>query len=266
MQHSAMVTEVRTSVENGVAVVTLDGGDDLNLFSGATAAELGEAFSSLDADDDVRVIVLTGAGGAFCAGADLTAGSGAFEPGSEFSASPVRPSPMQVSKLVIAAINGHAIGIGLTLALQCDLRFVADGAKLAIPQVRRGMLGDAGSHYTLRHVAGVAVAAEVLLTGRSFTAAEAVSWGIASRALPTADVLPAALEVAQDVAVNVSPASLALSKRILWADVPLAETEERETEAHRVLMKHPDAAEGPAAWRERRTPNWTYRVSELPPN
>jgi len=260
-----MTTQVRTSVENGVAVVTLDGGDELNLFSGSTATELGDAFARLDADDAVRVIVLTGADGVFCAGADLAAGSGAFEPGAGFSASPVRPAPMRLSTLVIAAINGHAIGIGLTIALQCDLRFVAEDAKLAVPQVRRGMLGDAGSHYTLRHLAGTAVAAEVLLTGRTFTADDAVRWGIASRALPADQVLGAALEVAADVATNVSPASLALSKRILWADAPLADVEERETEAHRVLMRHPDAAEGPAAWRERRPPVWTYPVSELPP-
>ena len=232
-----MATTVRTNVEDGVAVLTLDGGDDLNLFSGATAADLGAALAACAADDDVRVVVLTGAGTAFCAGADLAEGSGAFdERGATFSASPVRPAPMEVPKLVVAAVNGHAIGIGLTLALQCDLRFVADGAKLAVPQVRRGMLGDAGSHYTLRHLAGTAVAAEVLLTGRTFTAAEAVGWGIASRALPAEQVLTAALEVARDVAVNVSPAALALSKQILWSGQPIEEIERRETEAHRRLM------------------------------
>ncbi|RNL78298.1 enoyl-CoA hydratase/isomerase family protein [Nocardioides marmorisolisilvae] len=259
-----MATSVRTSTEDGVAVLTLDGGDDLNLFSGATAVELGDALAEVAADDDVRVVVLTGAGRAFCAGADLAAGSGTFDAHDAFSASPVTPAPMEVPKLVVAAINGHAIGIGLTLALQCDLRFVAEGAKLAVPQVRRGMLGDAGSHYTLRHLAGTAVAAEVMLTGRSFTATEAVGWGIASRALPAEEVLPVAIEVARDVALNVSPASLALSKRILWSDLSQAETEARETAAHRLLMAHPDAAEGPAAWRERRAPRWTYRVSDLP--
>lgn len=256
---------MRTSVEDGVAVLTLDGGDDLNLFSGPTATELGRALARCDADDAVRVIVLTGAGRSFCAGADLAAGSGAFAERAEFSASPVDPAPMRLDTLVIAAVNGHAIGIGLTLALQCDLRFVAQGAKLAVPQVRRGMLGDAGSHYTLRHLAGTGVAAEVLLTGRTFSADEAVGWGLASRALPADQVLPTALEVARDVAVNVSPASLALSKRILWSEAGLTEVEERETAAHRLLMKHPDADEGPAAWRERRPPVWTYPVSELPP-
>lgn len=252
-----MRTTVRSTVSDGVALLVLDGADDLNLFSGATAAELGEALRTADADDEVRAVILTGAGTAFCAGADLAAGSGAFDRrGREFSASPVRPAPWQIDKLVIAAINGHAIGIGLTLALQCDLRFVADNAKLAIPQVRRGMIGDAGSHYTLPRLAGAAVAAEMLLTGRKLTGVEAVSHGIASRCLPAADVLGAAEEVARDVAVNVSPTALALSKRLLWEDLPHAEVEERETAAHHVLMRHPDAVEGPAAWRERRPPVW----------
>jgi enoyl-CoA hydratase/carnithine racemase len=259
-----MATATTLTVEDGVAVVTLDGGDGLTLFSSATGVELGAALAACEADDAVRVVVLTGAGRAFCAGADLAAGSRAFSENDSFSASPVRPAPMQLSKLVIAAVNGHAIGIGLTLALQCDLRLVAEDAKLAIPQVRRGMLGDAGSHYTLRRLAGTAVAAELLLTGRTFTAAEAVARGIANRALPAHEVLGAAVDEARDVAVNASPAALALSKRLLWADLPLSEVEAGETDAHRLLMKHPDAAEGPAAWRERRAPVWTYLVSDLP--
>lgn len=260
-----MATEVTVAVEDGVAVVTLDGGDGLNLFSGGTAKALGEVLGRCDQDDDVRAIVITGAGRSFCAGADLAVGSGAFdERDSAFSASPVRPSPRELSTLVIAAVNGHAIGIGLTLALLCDLRFVADGAKLAVPQVRRGMIGDAQSHYTLPRLAGTAVAADLLLTGRTFTPAEALSWGIVSRVLPAEEVLGAALEVARDVAVNVSPASLALSKRILRADLSATEVAERETAAHRVLMQHPDAVEGPAAWRERRAPVWGLRVSDLP--
>ncbi|MCW2857791.1 MAG: crotonase [Marmoricola sp.] len=260
-----MSTDVTVSAVDGVAVVTLDGADDLNLFSRQTAVQLGEAFRRCDQDESVRAIVLTGARSAFCAGADLAAGSGAFDArDTTFSASPVTPRPWELSKLVIAAVNGHAIGIGLTLALQCDLRFVAQDAKLAIPQVRRGMIGDAQSHYTLRHLAGTAVAAELLLTGRTFSGAEAAAYGIASRCLPAEEVLGAALEVAHDVAVNVSPAALALSKRLLWDDLSADEVEVRETEAHHILMAHPDAAEGPAAWRERRQPIWTLRTAELP--
>ncbi|HSV37436.1 MAG TPA: enoyl-CoA hydratase/isomerase family protein, partial [Nocardioidaceae bacterium] len=161
-----MSTEVTLVVDaDGVALITLDGADHLNTFSRATARALSAALAWCAEDDAVRAVVLTGAGSAFCAGADLSDGSTAFDaPTSAFSASPVQPPPWQVPKLVVAAINGHAIGIGLTIALQCDLRVVAEDAKLAIPQVRRGMIGDAQSHYTLRHLAGTAVAAELLLT------------------------------------------------------------------------------------------------------
>ena len=263
-----MTTEVTLTVDaDGVALIRLDGGDDLNFFSSATGRALGAAFETCDTDDTVRAVVLTGSGSAFCVGADLSPGSGAFaDPGAGFSASPVQPPAWQVRKLVVAALNGHAIGIGLTLALQCDLRIVALDAKLAIPQVRRGMIGDAQSHFTLRRLAGTAIAADLLLTGRRLSGAEAAARGIATEALPTIEVLPAAMERARDVALNVSPAALALSKEILWADGSAEQVAEAETRAHRRLMSHVDAAEGPAAWRERRAPQWSLRVSDLPRN
>lgn len=174
----------------------------------------------------------------------------------------MQPPAYRVRKLVIAAINGPAIGIGLTLALQCDVRLVAQDAKLAIPQVRRGMIGDCAVHYTLRHAAGLAVAADILLTGRTFTGTEAAALGIASRALPAAEVLPAALELARDVAVNANPASVAYSKRLLWSGTNIDEVAARETTVHLTLMGGPDAAEGPAAWRERRPPRWRSTAGE----
>ena len=261
-----MSTDVTMTVDaDGVAPITLDGADDLNLFAGATGRALSAALRTCDEDDAVRVVVITGAGATFCAGADLGAGSGAFdEPGAVFSASPVDPPAWKVRKLVIAAINGHAIGIGLTIALQCDLRLVAEDAKLAIPQVRRGMIGDAQSHFTLRRLVGTAVAADLLLTGRTLRGTEAAARGLATQALPAAEVLPQTLAIARDVATNVSPAALALSKELLWSDLTADQIAESETEAHRILMSHPDAVEGPAAWRERRTPHWTLRVSQLP--
>ncbi|WP_203047970.1 enoyl-CoA hydratase/isomerase family protein [Pimelobacter simplex] len=251
--------------ECGVAVVTLDGPATLNAFSAGTARELGAAFTSCDQDDQVRVVVLTGAGRAFCSGADMSAGANPFAaPNEDFSASPITPPAWDVRKLVIAAINGPAIGIGLTVALQCDLRIVAENAKLAIPQVRRGMLGDAQSHYTLQRIAGRAVAADLLLTGRMIDGREAERLGIVNRAVLQDETLPHALAIAREVAGNASPASVALSKSILWSDLDLAQTGAAETAAHHVLMNHPDAAEGPAAWQQQRPPLWTFPVSDLP--
>jgi len=258
------MTGVRVEVDGAVAVLTLDGPEKLNAFSGTTARELGAAYAACDIDDAIRAVVLTGAGRAFCAGADLSPDAEAFAArGGEFSASPVDPPAWRVRKPVLAAINGHAIGIGLTLALQCDLRFVAADARLAIPQVRRGMIGDAQSHYTLRHAVGMATAADLLLTGRTITGADAARRGIATEALPADEVLTTTLMLAHEVAAAASPAAVALSKQILWSGADLERIERLETAAHHLLMAHPDAREGPQAWRERRTPRWTMRVGDL---
>ena len=257
-------TAVRVEVDDaGVAVLTLDGPERLNAFSAETAVELSVAYRRCDVDDAVRAVVLTGAGRAFCAGADMSASARSFDtPAEGFTASPVQPPAWRVRKLVIAAINGPAIGIGLTLALQCDVRLVAEDAKLAIPQVRRGMVGDCAVHYTLRQAVGLAVAADVLLTGRTFTGREAADLGIAGRALPAAEVLPTALALARDVAVNANPASVAYSKRLLWADLNADAVADAETTVHLKLMGGPDAAEGPAAWRDGRAPRWRSTAGE----
>jgi len=235
-------TEVRLEVGDGVAVITLDGPDTLNAFSATVGRDLSEAYRRCDTDPAVRVVVLTGAGRAFCSGADLSPGSDPFaEPGEDFSSSPVDPPAFRLGTLVVAAVNGPAIGIGLTLALQCDVVVVAEDAKLAIPQVRLGMLGDAHSHWTLRRVAGQAVAAELLLTGRAISGREALERGIVARAVPAAEVLPTALELARDVAAHANPASLTASKQILWSDLDADATAEAETRAHRLLMTKPTA-------------------------
>lgn len=236
-----MGTQVRLEVgADGVAVITLDGPETLNAFSANVGPDLSAAYRRCDEDDDVRVVVLTGAGRAFCSGADLSPGSDPFaEPGADFSASPVEPPAFRVGRLVVAAVNGPAIGIGLTLALQCDVVLVAEDARLAIPQVRLGMLGDAHSHWTLRRVAGQAAAADLLLTGRPLTGREAADRGIVSRALPAPEVLPAALALARDVAANAHPASVRLSKQILWSDLDADATGHAETAAHRRLMTRP---------------------------
>lgn len=256
---------MRLDIADGVAVITLDRPDRMNVFSGGMGIALGAAYAQCDADDSVRAVVLTGAGRAFCAGADISPDSGSFDAPREhreFSASPVEPPAWRIRKPVIAAVNGHAIGIGLTLAMECDIRYVAAEAKLAIPQVRRGMVPDARSHWTVAQAASRAVAADILLTGRTFPGTEALALGLASRVLPAGEVLPAALETARDIAANVNPLSAALSKRLLWRDHAEAERVERlETAYHRLLMGTPDAKEGPRAWMERRTPDWTSRVT-----
>jgi enoyl-CoA hydratase/carnithine racemase len=261
---------VLVEVAGGVAVLTLNRPDRLNAFTGRMGNELGAAYAACDGDDRVRAVVLTGAGRGFCAGADLAGEAETFASPVDaadrppFTSSPVRPPAWEVRKPVIAAINGPALGIGLTLPMQCDLRFVADDAILGFVHVRMGVLPDAHAHWTVPRAVGFAVAQDLLLTGRRFTGTEAASMGLVHRSLPTADVLPAALEVAKDIAANTAPLSVAASKRLLWSTPTLdaAETDRLETAWHQVLMGTADAAEGPAAYLERRSPNWTLSPTD----
>ena len=261
------LTDVTFEVWDGVAVVVLDRPDRKNAFTGAMGESLGRVHAHCDADDAIRVLVVTGAGDAFCAGADLTPAGDTFAAPSdraetagrrEFTSSPVRPTAWEVCKPVIAAMNGHAIGIGMSLAMHCDLRFMASGAKYGFVHNRRGVLPDAHSHWTVPRAVGFACAADLLLSGRHFTAEEAVGMGLAARALPPDDVLPAALEYARDVAVHTAPLSVALSKRLLWHQPALdaLECDRLETEYHRVVMGRDDAREGVLAYLERRDPVW----------
>jgi enoyl-CoA hydratase/carnithine racemase len=251
--------------DDGVLVATLNRPDTRNAFSGAMGRALGDIYRMADADDAVRVVVLTGTPPAFCAGADFSSGSDVFErsEAQAFSANPVSPPAWRIRKPVIAAVNGHAIGVGLTLTLHCDLRFFARDAKYGIVQVRRGVMPDALSHWTLPRIAGLANAADIMLTGRTFTGGEARELGIASRVLANDDVLPHALEVAHDMAVNTAPVSVAVTKRLLWSSFAMSpsEIDRAETDLHHHLMGEADAREGVNAFLERREPNWSLTVN-----
>ena len=253
---------VQTTVDGGVATLTLNRPAHRNALGDGMADELADAYTRLDGDDSVRVLVLTGTPPAFCAGADLTAGDATFDaPGPGFSAAGLDVPAWSLSKPVIAAVNGHALGLGLTLALQCDIRLFAADAQYGVVQVRRGVVGDAYSHWVLPRLVGMANAAEVLLTGATFDGHRAVALGLGSRVLPADEVLPAELELAYDVARNTAPMSVAASKRLLWDsfDLDRAGVGARETEIHLALMGHADAKEGVRAFVAKRPPKWTGR-------
>jgi len=258
--------DIRFDVSEGVAIIELHRPEHLNTYTGRMGAELGDAYRTCDNDDSIRAVVLTGAGRAFCAGADMSLGEETFAKQDQqtFSAAGVDPPAWEVRKPVIAALNGHAIGIGLTLALQCDMRIVANESKYSIVQVRRGVMPDGYSHWTLPRLVGMERAAYLLLTGRTVSGTEAAELGIASRSLPAAEVLPAALEIARDIAVNTAPLSVAVTKRLLWESPTLtrAQVGHKETELHHHLMGCSDAIEGPMAWIERRTPQWKLSVKK----
>jgi enoyl-CoA hydratase/carnithine racemase len=263
-----MGSDVAVNVDAGVAVLTLNRAEHLNAFTADMGAALSRAYRACDEDDDVRAIVVTGAGRAFCAGADFSGTTSPFDAPADdsgFSASPIDPPAFELRKPVIAAVNGHAIGIGLTIALQADLRLFADDAKYGVVQARRGVIPDCMAHWTLAHLTNLGVAAEVLLTGRTFTGAEAAAWGVANRTLPAAGVLDEAIALARDIANNVAPMSAALTKRLLW-DTAINGYSPRqvaslETQLHHRVMGTDDAREGVNAFLERRAPRFSARLS-----
>lgn len=262
------MTDLTVAIADGVALLTLNRPERRNAYTAEMGALLNGAYRQCDDDDGVRAIVLTGAGGAFCVGADFSSATGPFEAPADdptFTAAPTDPAAFELRTPVVAAVNGHAIGIGLTIALQADIRIMAADAKYAVAQVRRGVIPDCMSHWTLPHLVGGTVAADILLTGRTFDGAEAAAMGIATRVLPRGQVLDHAMAVARDIAVNVAPMSAALSKRLLWDTMIKGYTPRQvadlETELHHRVMGSADAREGVDAFLQRRPPRWSRSVS-----
>jgi enoyl-CoA hydratase/carnithine racemase len=256
------LTRLRYELSDAVAVVTLDRPEQRNAIDGHTLVELTRALHHCDRSDDVGAVVLTGAGSVFCAGSELADDGFGGEPATDHDGLPWL-SPWQVRKPVLAALNGHAVGAGLTLAMQCDVRYVAEQAVLSFPFVRLGVVGEWMGHWTaVRHL-GVARAAELFFTGRRFSGADAEAWGLAAQALPAEEVLPRTLELAREIVAHGSPVSLAVTKRLLWE----ATTAEAGRAGHderlllEALLAGPDPREGVAAYLAKRRPSWTGRAT-----
>ena len=256
--------EVTTQLsDSGVLTITLNRVESRNALSASMATSVSSAFERADGDDAVRVVVITGSGDSFCAGADLSRGPAVFDrPADGFTACPIRPTAWQIRKPVIAAVNGHAIGIGMTIVLHCDIRVMARRAKYSIVQVRRGVMPDAFSHWTLPRIAGMGVAADLLLTGRTFDGDEALRVGIASRVVDADEVMSTARSIADDIAVNTNPLSVAVTKRLLWSsfESSVEHIGDEETRLHGVLLGSADSREGVESFLARRPPAWESRV------
>ncbi len=255
-------------VDGGVAVITLNRPEAMNAWTPQLSDELMLACGAADADDHVRAVVVTGAGRAFCAGADLSGGESGFVGGGPTAQSGPRLWPHQVRKPVIAAINGHAVGVGITYPMLCDIRIVSQTAKIQYAMVRRGVIPELGSHALLPRVIGFAKAAELMLTGRQFLGVEAVELGLASRAVPADEVLAVATEMARDIAVNVAPVSAALAKKLMWEglNTPVDTMLALESSLLPKLASMPDSGEGVRAFFEKRDPRWQGQVSRDVPN
>jgi len=264
---------IRYQVADRVATITLNRPDKLNAFTRQMRDELIAAFGEADRDDQVRAVIVTGAGRAFCAGADLSAGTGTFDyaKGEDAGAEDHRDGGGRVSlrifeskKPVIAAVNGPAVGVGVTMTLPMDIRIASSAAKFGFVFARRGIVPEACSSWFLPKVVGISRSAEWLYTGRVFGAEEALAGGLVSRVVPPEELLPAAQALAREIADHSSPVAVALARQMLWrmagADHPM--------EAHKVdsrgifaMGASPDVAEGIASFKEKRAPRFGMKPS-----
>jgi len=260
---------VLVSHADGVATITLNRPERMNAWNAQLSSELSQALDEADGDDGVRAIVITGAGRAFCAGADLGAGGDTFDDQANADRARGRGDnyplrlPYQLRKPVVAAINGHAIGVGITYPLLADVRIVAADAKISFAFVRRGVLPELASHAILPRVVGFSNAADLLLSGRVITGTEAAARGLASEARPAAEVLPAAQAWARDLAANAAPVSVAAAKRLLWQNLmgDIEATTNRELPLFAWFGRQPDAKEGVTSVIEKRPPAWTMSAT-----
>jgi enoyl-CoA hydratase/carnithine racemase len=278
------LTQVRYEVADGVATVTLHRPEQRNAFTGTMADELVRAAATADADDAVRVVIVTGAGRAFCVGADLSGGADTFAgrraqdrpagPLSETVAGVARDRGGVASlafaalrKPVIAAINGAAVGVGITMTLPMDIRIAADSARFGFPFVRRGIMPEAASGWFLSRVVGISQAMEWVATGRIFDAAEALRGGLVSRVVPGEELLPTAQALAAEIVENTSGVAVGVARQLLWSMLGAAspwDSHRLESRALLELGSGPDAAEGVTAFLEKRPARFTAPLGNGP--
>ena len=263
--------QIRYAVEDGILTLTLHRPEKLNAFTTRMMYELLDAFERADADDAVRVVIVTGAGRAFCAGADLSGGGGAFDYAGGPSIEDHRDGGGLVAlrifeskKPVIAAINGPAVGVGITMTLPMDIRLASSASRMGFVFARRGIVPEACSSWFLPRLVGMQRAAEWVYTGRVFTADEALAGGLVARVVAPEALLDTARQLAREMADGTSAVSVALSRQLLWrmlgADHPM--------EAHQVdsrclywLGKSADTYEGVRAFLEKRPARFSMRPS-----
>jgi enoyl-CoA hydratase/carnithine racemase len=265
--------EIRYEVSDGILTLTLNRPDRLNAFTSTMKDELIQAADAWDADDEVRVVIVTGEGRGFCAGADLGAGGDTFDWREHQSGTGVpRDGGGEVTlrlfdskKPIIAAINGPAVGVGVTMTLPMDIRLAADTAKLGFVFVRRGIVPEACSSWFLPRIVGIGQAMEWVATGRVFSAEEALSGGLVRSIHPADELLDAAHALAREIADNTAPVSVALARRLLWSMLG----EDHPMKAHRADSRamvargqSDDAREGVTSFLEKRPAHFTDRVSE----
>lgn len=258
--------QIKYEVAERILTITLNRPEKLNAYTEFMRDEIIDALDHAEADDNIRVIIVTGAGRAFCAGMDLS------DQGATFDASSITEDEFhdgggmlalrifKLKKPIIAAINGPAVGLGCTMTLPMDIRIASTNAKVGIVFVRRGVLVDACSSWFLSKVLGIGRALEWALTGKVFSAQEANEGGLFNKLVAPEELIPTARAIAQDIAQNTAPVSVALTRQLIWTMAGAR----HPMEAHRLESKgfhwagqQPDVKEGVMAFLEKRAPNYT---------
>jgi len=258
--------QIKVESAERILTITLNRPERMNAYTEDMREEIIDALDQAEKDDDIRAIIVTGAGKAFCAGSDLGGRESTFNyndvPQDEHrdGGGILALRIFRLKKPIIAAINGHAVGVGLTMTLPMDIRVVANTAKLGIVFVRRGVVIDACASYFLPRIVGISQALEWGLTGRIFSAEEAYERRLVTHLVPPEEVMPTARSIALDIAQNTAPVSVALTRQLMWTMLGAS----HPMEAHRVESKcfhylgpKADAAEGINAFLEKRPPNFT---------
>jgi len=264
--------QITAEVADSVLTITLNRPDRLNAWTSQMGVELIEAFDRADADDEVRAIIVTGAGRGFCAGADLASGGETFDYRRREHAGPARDNGgqftlriFQSTKPVIAAINGPAVGVGATMTLPMDIRLAAEDAGMGFVFARRGIIPEACSSWFLPRVVGISRAMEWVSTGRVFSAQEGLEGGLLRSLHPGAELLDAARALAREIAENTAPVSVALARQLMWrmlgAEHPMI-AHRADSRGMLARGQSADAVEGITAFLEKRAANFPDRVSD----
>ena len=265
------------NVEGHVLTLRLNRPDRMNAFTTPMAHELVAAIDAADADDDIRAIVITGNGKAFCAGADLGGGSSTFDydekpdNAQDPTAAPrdtggrVTLRLFQCTKPVIGAINGAAVGIGATMTLPMDIRLASERARFGFVFARRGIVPEAASSWFLPRVVGISQALEWCMRGHVFGADEALAGGLVKAVYPEDQLLPAAYAIANEIAENTAPVSVALTRQLMWRmlgeDHPMA-AHKLDSRGVYFRGKQADAQEGVMSFLEKRPANFDDKPSQ----
>jgi enoyl-CoA hydratase/carnithine racemase len=265
--------EIRYEVADRVLTITLNRPDRLNAFTPTMGRELIEAFDRADEDDDVRAIIVTGEGRGFCAGADLGAGGSTFDwrdrqADGEIPRDGGGVVTLRVfdsTKPVIAAINGPAVGVGITMTLPMDVRLAAEGAKIGFVFARRGIVPEACSSWFLPRIVGISQAMEWVATGRVFSAEEALAGRLVRSVHPQEQLLEAATSLAREIADNTASVSVALARRLMWTMLGAGHPMDAHRADSRAMFargQSEDAREGVTSFLEKREPEFPDRVSD----